>query len=402
MNPQVRRLLLFTLTLALAPLARSAAPIPDDEARFLAGLPVKNTPLEALSLSPAWVAHAAQFNAAWAQLDKRQLQTIATWAPASLGHWYSDTGPVVYLFSGPDFLYAHAFFPDASTYVLCGIEPIGPLPQVENLPPQTLAGSLATIRDSLDSLLNFSFFITKKMHVQLVEDSRLSGTLPLLYIFLARTGCHITNVTFTGLDNKGQFTAIHTNAPAVEIDFNSPDGKPQTLYYFSTDLSDGPVNASGFLKWCATLGPARGFLKAASYLMHGDGFDTSRKFLLSDCPAILQDDSGIPIRYFPDNDWDIRLFGNYSGPIDLFKNKLQSELVQIKNVQKPAALPFSVGYRWHSGQSSLILAVQAGHSETPAASPGLTPAASPSPAPGASPAAAAPAASASPALSGTP
>jgi hypothetical protein len=337
-----------------------AAPVPDDEARFLAGMPVRDTPLEGLSQSPGWAAHAVEFDQAWAELEKHQLGTIQAWAPGALGHFYPDDRPVLYFFSGPDFLYAHAFFPNASTYVLCGIEPIGPLPQVEDLPPQTLTGSLATLRDSMDTLLDFSFFITKKMRVQL-QDSRLSGTLPLLYIFLARSGCHIREVTFTGLDANGQFTTARTSAPAVKIVFSGAGGKDQTLYYFSTDLSDGPVDRSGFLKWCAGLGPATGFLKAASYLMHTGGFDSARKFLLGDCAAILQDDSGIPMRYFPAHDWDIRLFGDYRGPIATFKQFPQAELDQLKAVQKPAALQFSVGYRWHPGESSLIFAVKAGH-----------------------------------------
>jgi len=365
---------------ATATTAWCAAPIPDDEARFLAGLPVRDTPLEGLSGSPAWASHAVAFDTAWTQLTKHQLQPILAWAPAALGHFYSDTAPVMYLFSGPDFLYAHAFFPNASTYVLCGIEPIGPLPQVENLPPETLAASLSTLRDSLDTILNFSFFVTKKMRVQL-EDTRLSGTLPVLYVFLARSGCRITDVTFTGLDTKGQFTTARTDAPCVKIDFVPLGGRPATLYYFSTDLSDGPVDHSGFLKWAATLGPSTGFLKAASYLMHDGGFDTSRKFLLSDCDGILQDDSGIPIRYFLPNDWDIRLFGTYSGPIDTFKQFLQPEFTQLTAVQKPSPLPFSVGYRWHSGQSSIILAVKASHAT--ASSPTPTPSATPSPGPAA-------------------
>lgn len=115
------------------------------------------------------------------------------------------------------------------------------------------------------------------------------------------------------------------------------------------------------MKWCAGLGPATGFLKAASYLMHTGGFESTRKFLLGDCVAILQDDSGIPMRYFPAHDWDIRLFGDYRGPIATFKQFPQAELDQLKAVQKPAALPFSVGYRWHPGESSLIFAVKAGH-----------------------------------------
>jgi hypothetical protein len=356
-------LLLLVPTFAIAAPLQSA-PIPDDEARFLAGLSVGDTPLESLSRSAGWRAHAGEFDRAWAELGKHQLGAIQGWGPKALGHFYSDTSPVLYFFSGPDFLYAHAFFPNASTYVLCGIEPIGPLPQVEELPPETLTASLATLRDSLDTLLDFSFFITKKMRVQL-HDSRLSGTLPILYIFLARSGCHIREVSFVGLDAKGQFTTARTNAPAVKIVFNGPAGQDQTLYYFSTDLSDGPIDRSGFLKWCAGLGPATGFLKAASYLMHTGGFETTRKFLQADCTAILQDDSGIPMRYFPPHDWDIRLFGDYRGPIATFKQFPQPELDQLKAVQKPAALPFSVGYRWHPGESSLILAVKAGHANSP-------------------------------------
>jgi len=336
------------------------APTPDNEARFLAGLPVRDTSLESLTFSPAWASHATAFDRAWARVDGHQLQPIAAWAPAALDHFHTATGPVLYFFSGPDFLYAHAIFPSASTYVLCGIEPIGPLPQVEDLPPQTLAASLAALRDSLDSLLDFSFFITKKMRVQL-QDSRLSGTLPLLYIFLARTGCHIRDVSFIGLDSHGQPTTARTLAPGVKILFTGPAGQDQTLYYFSTDLSDDTAPRSGFLTWCATLGPARGFLKAASYLMHTGGFDATRRFLLTHCDAILQDDSGIPIRYFDPHDWTIRLLGAYHGPIATFKQFPQPQLDQLTALQKPAPLPFGVGYRWHPGESSLILAVRASH-----------------------------------------
>lgn len=350
------------LLLALIGVAGAArgAPAPDDEARFLAGLPVRDTPLESLSTSQAWTAHAVDFDHAWAQLEKRQLQAIQAWAPGALDHYYTDASPVFYFFSGPDFLYAHAFFPNASTYVLCGIEPIGPLPRVEDLPPQTLDASLVNLRESLSTLLDFSFFITKKMRVEL-QDSRLSGTLPLLYIFLARSGCRIRDVSFTGLDPRGQFTAGRTVAPAVRIDFSGPSGKDQVLYYFSTDLSDDTAGRSGFLTWCASLGTGRGFLKAASYLMHAGGFSDTRDFLLSHCAAILQDDSGIPMRYFPQRDWTIHVFGDYRGPIATFKQFPQPEIAQLAAIQKPSPLPFSVGYRWHPGESSLILAVKAEH-----------------------------------------
>jgi hypothetical protein len=378
-------------------MANAATPSQDDEARFLAGMSVKGTPLEALSGSGGWTSHAAALDGAWAALDKHQLKPVAAWASANIGHWATDTTPLIYFYSGPDFLYAHAFFPNASTYVLCGIEPIGKLPQVESIPVSAMNASLSTLRDSLDSILNFSFFITKKMKTELVADSRLTGTLPLIYVFLERSGCKITDVSFSGLDKDGHFTTGKTEAPCVKIDFIGAAGKPQTVYYFDTDLSDGPIDHSGFTKWVASLGPAPGFLKAASYLMHGGGFDGSRKFLLDDCPAILQDDSGIPVQYFTKPQWEFRLYGNYTGPIDLFKMYPQPALDAIKAAQKPAPLGFSVGYRWHSGQSSLIFAVKtsagglptpapaASPSATPAAKPAASAASSPAPSPEASP-----------------
>ena len=50
------------------------------------------------------------------------------------------------------------------------------------------------------------------------------------------------------------------------------DGVEKTLYYFSTDLSNGGVKSSGFLKFCATLAPGNSLIKSASYLLHSGSF----------------------------------------------------------------------------------------------------------------------------------
>ncbi len=55
------------------------------------------------------------------------------------------------------------------------------------LPPRALGGELRGLQNSLNSVLSYSFFITKKMKTQL-RDGRLTGTLPILYTFLARPG----------------------------------------------------------------------------------------------------------------------------------------------------------------------------------------------------------------------
>ena len=100
---------------------------------------------------------------------------------------------MLYMFSGPDFLYATSFFPNASTYVLAGLEPVGAVPDLTGLSPWVLNEELRNLEISTGSLFNFSFFITQKMKTQL-RNGPVYGTLPVLYVFLARTGKTIHQV----------------------------------------------------------------------------------------------------------------------------------------------------------------------------------------------------------------
>jgi hypothetical protein len=354
----------------------------NDTARFLAGLPVRETPLEALSRNQAWVDHATDFDKAWKELESRQLGKIRTWSADFLTDASNDKGPMLYMFSGPDILYAQAFFPNASTYVLAGLEPVGPVPDLQHLQPGVLFSSLANLRKSLNSVLSFSFFITKDMKVDL-KQTQLSGTLPILYVFLERAGCKIDSVELVGLDKTGTFATGKGTTPGVKIVFFGPGGAgaQQTLYYFETDLSnDGIKNRPGFIKFCEGLGTARSLLKAASYLMHLGEFTTVKDFLLTHTSTIVEDDSGIPIKNFDSAKWAVRYFGNYPGPIEMFKKNTQPDLAAIYKSSHPPALPFGFGYRWHPSQSSLILATFKGATgeSIPTTKPAVNP---PAPAP---------------------
>src|SRR5438046_2678852 len=108
---------------------------PNDQARFLAGLPVRGSTLENYTRDPAWAEHATELDAAWGQTERRQIANVRAWAGNYISHAPST---VYYMFSGPDFLYANSFFPNASTYILCGTEPIGAVPDIRKLAPGTL------------------------------------------------------------------------------------------------------------------------------------------------------------------------------------------------------------------------------------------------------------------------
>ena len=349
--------LLLVLSVFLCRAISAADPSPDATAKFLAGLPVRDTPLESYVNVAGWTTHAAEMDRAWKQLDQRQLSKISAWAPQALGAAYQDQGPMYYMFSGPDFLYANAFFPNASTYILCGIEPVGPIPDITKVPRPALLASLGNLRKSLDSVLSFNFFITKNMKVDL-RASQLNGTLPVLYVFLARAGYTIQSVELVALDKTGAFVAEGKGTtPGVKIVFTGATGRSQTLYYFTTDLANWAIKVNpNFGKFCEQQGMGVSLLKAASYLMHSDNFSQVRGYLLTHSKVILQDDSGIPYRYFDRNKWDIQFHGRYLGPINRFLKNGQLDLAKDNAGAIPQPLPFSFGYQWQPSRSSLIVA----------------------------------------------
>ncbi len=329
----------------------------DATAKFLAGLPINGTPLENYASASGWKTHAADLDRAWKQFDERQLAKIRDWAPQALGPAYQDSGPMYYMFSGPDFLYANAFFPNASTYILCGTEPVGAIPDITKMPQHVLPSALANLRKSLDSVLSWSFFITKNMKVDL-RQQQLSGTLPLLYVFLARAGYTIESVELVALDKEGVFVPQGKGTTSgVKITFTGPAARPQTLYYFTTDLADWAIKViPNFGKFCEQQGQGVTLLKAASFLMHSDNFSKVRGYLLAHSKVILQDDSGIPYRFFTNDKWNVRFYGHYAGPIKRFLKNPQPDLAKDNAASNPPPLPFSFGYQWQPSRSSLMIA----------------------------------------------
>ena len=333
----------------------------NDAARYLAGLPVApGSPLTPLAQDPRWLAHAKAMNQAFSQLDQRQLNNIRTFQAENIAPATQQSHTCVYLFSGPDFLYADAMFPNCSTFVLQGLEPIVPIPDLATLPPAALFGTLESIQTSLNTILSFSFFKTKDMREEF-ERSQLKGVLPAIFVFMARTGKDIKEVQYLSLDKEGNvlqgFQGATRGAKITFTDLASKSEK--VMYYFTSDLSDDAAKRNpGLLRFCETLGPANSLLKAASYLLHEGGFETVRNFLLQNSTAILQDDSGIPVRYFTADRWTLRFFGVYTAPIDLFKKFYQSDLRQDYAASSPKPLTFGFGYRWSSRSSTLFLAVR--------------------------------------------
>ena len=135
MNPsnvyrELKRLIIYQVAVACAFLGVNASvygqngATTDETARLLAGIPVTGT-LASFTQNSGWQGHAAAMDKAWKTKEYFQLGPIASWMSAHADEYYRSSGTMYYMFSGPDFLYAYTFFPDANTYILAGLEPVG-------------------------------------------------------------------------------------------------------------------------------------------------------------------------------------------------------------------------------------------------------------------------------------
>ncbi|MGC9504051.1 hypothetical protein [Baaleninema sp.] len=334
-----------------------------DTAKFLAGIPVeKDSPLAAQQDTAAWNDHAAYLESAWQQMEAQQLSKARSWAQTELQSLNAGTPNLFYPFSGPDFLYAYTFFPEATDYVLVGLEPVGDMPSFENLSPGQVQQRLNDANQSLYAILQYSFFRTNAM----AQDLDQQGVLPILLLFMGRTNQRILEIQHIGLDESANLQPVEAGGAeaqgwidGVRITF-VPEGEtvPKRLYYFSTDLSnDGLAQTPEFLKFVGEFDRPVTYLKAASYLMHNDYFSEIRNTILSSSQAVLQDDSGIPLRFFNASDWNRQFYGSYLRPIDLFAQRYQPDLREVYATDTTVRpLNFGIGYKYYQ-DANLMLAI---------------------------------------------
>jgi len=209
--------------------------------------------------------------------------------------------------------------------------------------------------NSLRDILSKSYFITTHMMEDLKTD-RAEGVLPVFYTFLARTGHHIISVKPVMLDSLGKIFNSEEmtlkKSQAVQFTFRKKgDLNTKTLTYFNRSISDRDLDKKHphFKRFLTDALPTcNAFVKAASYLMHYRGFGVVRDAVLAHSETIFQDDTGVPLRYIDQNNWDLKLYGAYTRPIKNFTaNMYQTDMKTLYD-ETPAnqkyTIPFSLGY----------------------------------------------------------
>ncbi len=344
----------------------------NDLARYLAGLePLPESRLDSLEKRPEAVEHRRLLQKEWAFKDSILLKKLELWAEKEFPDVRKLNRTVYYPLGGPDFITVHTLFPNAERYVMFGLEPEGKLPDFSKIPPQRLAANLYNARKTLDDLIKLSFFVTRAMIGDL-SRADFSGTVVPLLQFVAVRGNTVTDVRRILLDKTGRKvylnrwdsipqTTVDSVVTGVEISFKKADAKRapiQTVEYWSFDAQDVYLKNQKYLTdYLSGLKPATGYMKAGSYLLHYLTFTRARETVLSACDFLLQDDTGIGLRYFDRNVWDLKFYGKYDGPIHLFKEQYQRDLAlayQTDTSVKP--IDFLMGYKSPYGSANLMVA----------------------------------------------
>jgi hypothetical protein len=272
---------------------------------------------------------------------------------------------VLYPFGGPDVLTATLCFPRSPTYMLVALEPAGTLPNPAQLAKKNLAQYLGSVRTSLSSELGKSFFVTREMDRQF-RGQVTDGLLVPILVLLVRSEHTILGLRYVRLNEEGKIAERPVNVPVdakfankgVEIDFlTKGDNATHRLSYFSVNLINQRLSGNwGFLHYVTGLQGATTMLKATSYMPHHPEFSMIRDLVLNHSGAIFQDDSGIPFRYFPADDWNVQLYGEYTHPYGSFKYLEQADLRQAFQTRPVKPLALRLGYGFGKVNSNLLLA----------------------------------------------
>jgi len=335
----------------------------------LCGFKGKAGNLNYLFDSMAWKNHAKFIDSSWKKLERRRLVAMQTWGRKEFEAANNRTKMVFYPFSGPDYLTAHAFFPEADKYIMLGLEPVGKLPDLKRFKPGDHSGYSEDFRKSLGDIFDKSYFITRKM-LQDFQSQKVNGLLPVLTFFIKRSGYDILDVKYLmryHQDSIAEVSYDHKDPErkpfGVRVDFLQK-GKVKSVYYFKYDVSNKNFSDTCiFYKYLKTnTTNCITYIKSASYLLHNNFMSNMKDLILKNSTALIQDDTGMPYKYIAEGDkFNIKLYGVYIKPVTDFPYlSLQKPLQEAfhKDSLNVGKIPFHLGYHWASRKDILIYALK--------------------------------------------
>jgi hypothetical protein len=304
---------------------------------------------------------ARETDAKYKQMCSSRLEKMAACHTGNMSRAnVSDSSFAFYPFSGGDFIHLRWLYPNASDYLMVAREEVGSYPEIKMMSSGDVMTYLQGIDLVLRDIYSKSYFITKNMISDIHTDNRVDGMLPILIWGAAKTNLEICSIDFFNIDSLGNNIAATGNkCDGVVLRLKDPESnRRKSLTYLSADISDkGFASAPGVKKYLDKQVPAGSntFVKSASYLMHYGSFDDIRNMVLDKSNCLIQDDTGVPFKYFNQEIWNVQLLGEYEMPVkdfssNLFQNDLSAAYQDSAFYKGP--INFSLGYHWGSGNQN--------------------------------------------------
>lgn len=331
----------------------------NDIARILAGLNVsRESAYYSFTQTDEFQKHAEVMQKEWAFLEDGNLDAILAWQSTHIPNSAKDR-TVFYPLSGADILNAYTLFPKSSDYLMIAMEEPG---EKIVLTKENASAALASVRRSLSWFTHKNYFTTAGMQRTLKSDAA-GGIMPLMMIFMVRLGHTILHVEAVDLTPEGDLEVVNSGkVKGIHILFkDGNDGKTKRVVYLKhwldNDVADTKTNMGAFFQ---KVGRTNLILKAAMYFFHYPNNDGLRNTLLSMSDLVVQDDSGIPHRYFEEAGvWNPSYYGYYVTPVPLMRMPNPPKQPALANGFRENAkpLPFAYGYGALRGKDKCNLTI---------------------------------------------
>lgn len=321
-------------------------------ARLIAGIAnPKDSSFSQITSTAQWQKYAQESELKWKEYHAKN-KTMYSWFEKEILPSTATLEQIYYPFSGPDFLYGNLIFPNAKDIYMFGLEEIGSVPDFSKINAKDIDMYLTFYKKSIGEVLQYSFYRTLGMK-EYLHNANIDGVTQVLMLFLAQTGKQISEVNMLTLNEDGSIRKVGDDEKfrkltnrGVEIKYyNGKDDVERRLVFFTGNIADGALSQNtAYKKYYQSLRPEGAFSKSATYLMHKSYFSEVRNVILNNCKVVVSDDSGIAFRLYDPKIWDVKLFGTYSRPIDLFKDFFEADLLEAYKASNSQPLGFRIGY----------------------------------------------------------
>ncbi len=339
---------------------------------FLSGIPLdEKNRFAKLTESPSYKSYAKAINSYWEKIDTDYLKKVQPFKKEYMPE-KSAANTAFYPLSGADFVNLHAFYPEANSYIMVGLEPAGKITDPNTLNSEQLKQGLNSIQSMVGEMAAQNYFTRKRMRREFANP-HFSGTSPVLLIFMTRLGLKIDYWERVELDPTGKLipeTDAHIadknpdKVEAIRIYFHKEGEKySRDLTFFRMYINENSADEkTPEGKFFLQQGKFNLLLKSAEYVLQLPMYEKFIQTILAKTDTVVQDDSAIPFKAFDKSLWEPKVFGVYTARARLQNTPNVPDQIDLQNEfkQNAKSLPFKYGYGVLKGndKSNLMILVR--------------------------------------------